>query len=267
MEFSDFLILERKTWGRDVLNASKVAKVMMNKILKGDLSLYSHNNTLTVPLPFGDLIIKLKAFNNYKREDLKGAAGYFIDNNGKNAIIEIFIFEILGNFKNYRGLNLESLNNILYNFIKSNFTTEILETLAHELEHAFESDRGIYAFSIDEPQTKLGSKDYYNEIREVNARIIERLTQTNMRWTRDLKDGTWLYKHPDKDTVTRAETQAIVAKFKDFHMLSNKNKQRFIKSIYTTLQYLWDHYNIQASKNVAQRFITNRDIAKLVNKD
>lgn len=266
MLFSDFLILERKTWGQDVLYASKVARIMMNKILKGDLSLYSHNNSFKVELPFSDLTIKLKAFNNYKKENYSGSEAFFVSDDGKgNAVIELFIFEIFREMKNFRGKKLEDLNKVLYAFVKNNFTTKLLETIAHELEHAFESDRGIYSFSAgNNNRTEIGSKNYYNETREINARIIEQLINTNFRWAKHLNEGVWQYKYPNKDVVTRAETQSIVAKFKEFKFLSNKNRQRFIKGIYTTLQLLWDHYNVQSNKNGLKRYITQRDIEKMV---
>lgn len=259
MEFGDFFaIYERNTWGTDVLNADKVAKMMMQKILNGDLSLYSHNNSFTIELPKGNLKIKLKAFNNYKNQNITGSEAFFAkSNDDEDSVIEIFIFEIYKKIKNFRGKKTEDLNNILYNFIKNNYGSQITQTLAHELEHAFESDKGIDMFESDEDR-EFKYSEYINSDAEINARIVEATYRVNASWAKESSSGTWHQKF-NNNSIVKIEVMRIVSSFREFSLLTEKNKKRFIKGIYTTLTFLWEHYNDRSNTMVSQK-----DLAEFV---
>lgn len=257
------LFLERKTWSADILSGKKLANLIRKKITNGELSLYSHNNTISVKLPFSDLKIKLKAFNNYKEDPTAGAI--FKHDKKGDPLVEIYVFELYKPFRNYRGYPIDKLNNILLNFLEKSETSNVLfSALQHELEHALEEDRGIAFFDKTPDQStrkseKAKLREYYNLPHEVNARIVQYIYPVNTAWLNDFEKGIWNEKHSNSDEV-KTELKKIINKFKDIHLLSDGNYRKFVKGVYTTLWYLWNHYSKQNDNP-----ISDEEIKKVIN--
>lgn len=258
--FKDFFIIqERKTWGKDVLNAQKIAKLLIKKVLKGDLSLYGHNNSFKVQLPNGELMIRIKAFNNFK-DEVEGAHAYYTLNIKEDyALIELFLFEIYGNMMNFRGQKKERLNDVMYHFFKNNYTTDVVGVLAHELQHAFESDRGASIFDKYTNKTgrPLDAEEYLNTFPEMNARVVQFIYPVNTAWSKEVENDMWNDDDPNLSRV-KFETVRIMNQFKtkDYAYLTPENQKRFAKAVYTTLSYLWNHYSVQSKKNMLAKQLT-----------
>ena len=260
MNYTDFfdIYLERKTWGADVLKSEKIIKLVIDSIKKGDLSLYSHNNTLIIKLPVKNLKIRLKAFNNYSDPDQQGAAAVFKFDKAKNPLIELFVFETFRDLKTkFRGRPLELLNRILFRIVNSNLSQRLYINLQHELEHAFESDKGIDMFDLkDDNDTKnskkKSEKEYFNEPAEINARIVQFIYPVNTKWSTDFENGEWLAKHSDPEEI-KYQLKIIMDNAQGKIHLTEKNLKKTMKGVYTTLQYLWDHYTKKANTQTNQK--------------
>jgi hypothetical protein len=125
--------------------------------------------------------------------------------------------------------------------------------LQHELEHAFEYDRGIDLFTKeanieDNDSREDQMRKYMNQSHEINARIVQYLYKINSKWSNDLKNKKWKEKHHNAKLDVENELSNVTAEFHGIRYLNEKNTKKFIKGVYTTLVYLWNHYNRQANK-------------------
>lgn len=265
MKYASFftLFLERKNWANNVLKSGEIAQNIILKIKNGELSVVKGHNKYQIR----DLNIVLKAFNNYKKEGYKNTNAFFIPSDPP--IIEVFIFEILDDVVgNIRGYDSAKLNNVLLKILKSEkYTTKLISILQHELEHAFEHESGILQYTDTITNSTSEDEEYYNDISEIHARIVEFVSPINNQWNKELKDQVWLNIHTNRDEINDIIQHKLKMNdaFKNtFLWLTNDNKKKFLKSIYTTLQHLWDYYNTQAENERFKSYISDDFIEKYV---
>lgn len=270
LSFKNFF-LERKYWAKNTLLANDIADKILQSIQSGKLNLI--NNNMVVDLDINQVEILLKSFFNYKGESAANAQyfqkGYKFKSGKKTKLplIEIYFFEMFSDLRNYRGRSINDLNSILQKFTNIN-RSKIKATLSHELQHAIDDENAYYGSKSgykaksDDPTEKY--KAYMNDVDEVTARIIEFLTPLNEKWEKQLKAGKWIAMnstgHLSDDVITGNITKRIVKDADITQWLIPKLRKKFIKGIYSTVQYLWKHYKNAARKKERANKVSEKDL-------
>ncbi len=276
-EFFD-LFLERKSWGENLVTGGKIAQLIASKIKSGKMSIIPPDNVIRINYQGTRLKIVLKAFNNHRNnQQIKGANAYFTEDAMGNPVIYIFLFEIFyheisDKTKTYRGYPIAKLNTILQNFFQRGYSTNILSNLQHELLHAYERIVGTDVHtskstqpSPDEGNEQLNYIDYLNRPEEIHARIVQFAFDANKKWSDISKNPETDYFDDDRNGALK-ETRTAMSKFKHMRILDKENRKKFVKGVYTTLDFIWDYYKTANQASLKVKELTTPEIVKVANK-
>lgn len=122
-----------------------------------------------------------------------------------------------------------------FNYLKKGLPKKVRSLLMHELSHAEEEDDFLEYGMRDNFETDFG--DYYNSTTEINARILEDLKYNITPYIKQLASKG------DYQHAFRLLMKGI-KKNSDFSWYEAKNKNKVIKTLYTTFLNLIDDIEI-----------------------
>ncbi len=248
-------IVERENWAEGMIKGSNLAADLLKAVARGKISLNHSNNVYRANIKGGGALdIILKPTSNNENKVLKGnkavyiAPGTLQGEEIKRPQIRLYIFNLLNMQNEIKGKSNMALNDMLKKFVQNNYTSSLISAFQHEINHALEEHSGIETFTAKstykpEDKSKMEKyRAYINKLEEVHSAIVESASPINEIWAKSLKQGKWKIQFGNKRVVNK-EVRKILGATKAFRSnYTGLNNRKFIRGIYTTLAYLWDHY-------------------------